>query len=92
MKGSMVKKTIIEVLHTLKHAGKIWSYAAKMNIMFKSFSVCKILFKREQWDGLGMVHSRVALESTCTYAPIVFNSKGIRCYGDKMEKNFLWDT
>ena len=32
----------------------------------------------KQWDGLGMVHSRVALESTYSYKPI-FNSKRVLC-------------
>ena len=47
MKGSMVKQTIIRVLHTFKHTGKISSYATKINLMFKSFTVCKGLFNKE---------------------------------------------
>ena len=47
MKGSMVKKTVIRVLHTLKHTGKISSYATKINLIFKSFTICKSLFNGE---------------------------------------------
>ena len=59
MKRSTVKQTIIRILHILNHTGKISSYATKMNIMFKSFIVCKSSFHGGQWDGLGMVHLRV---------------------------------
>ena len=43
----MVKQTIIRVLHTLKHTGKISIYATKMNLMLKSFTICKSLFNGE---------------------------------------------
>ena len=43
----MVKQTIIRALHTLKHTGKISSYAVKINLMFKSFTICKSLFNRK---------------------------------------------
>ena len=72
MKRSPIKQTIIMVLHTLNHTGKISSYATKMNIMFKSFIVCKSSLHGEQWDGLGMVHLRVSLEYTYSYEPMFY--------------------
>ena len=54
-----MKQTIIRVLCTSKHTGKISSYATKINLMFKSFNVCKSLFIGETmgWTRNGTLES-----------------------------------
>ena len=83
MKISMVKQTIIRVLHILNHTGKILSYATKMNLMFKSFTICKSLFN---WETMGWTRNGTlgSLHLSLLAPMILLYSiqKGIVCYGD----------